>query len=540
MKSLTSFFAVPKGEGDIRVVYDATRSGLNNAIWTPNFCLPTMDTVLANADENTYFGDIDLGEMFLNYFLDSSLQPYAGVDVSGFQINEESPTKSFMRWERSLMGVKSSPFNCVRVYLFGEDVIKGDHRAIGNPFRWDKVVDNLPGTVNYDPGRPWIYKYDTMTESMANFVVSYVDDLRTGSQQGKKECDHTTHTMAAGLNYLGKQDATRKRKMASKKPGPWAGAVMEAVEGEGLYVSTSLLKWNKMKGIIQHYREVIEQAAEKSQELKIWLDRKRLEQDTGFLVHMFMAYRNLRPYLKGFYLTLNGWRFDRDDGGWQLGKRYWKEVATDIWGDETRWEDVKERRRDGEESNPELVVMVPQMRKDVAFLSEMMANPSPTKRLVRGARIANIIYGFGDASGAGFGSSWLDGSQLKGGEDENATTRIDYRFGRWGSDGEGTSSNYRELRNLVETLEEIGQQGKLAGVEVFLFTDNSTAEAAFNRGSSSSVRLFELVKKVKLLEMHHQARVHVIHVAGTRMMKQGTDGLSRGCLVEGVMKGESI
>lgn len=109
-----------------------------------------------------------------------------------------------------------------------------------------------------------------------------------------------------------------------------------------------------------------------------------------------------------------------------------------------------------------------------------------------------------------------------------------------GKDGEGKSSNFRELCNLVEALEEMGKSGNLAGVEVFLFTDNSTAEAAFNRGSSSSPLLYELVKRVKLLEMVFKAWVHVIHVAGTRMIDQGTDGLSRGCLMKGVMQGKSI
>lgn len=68
VKSLTGFFAVPKGTDDIRIVYDASKSGLNMAIWSPNFFLPTMTSVLNQADDRTYFGDIDLGEMFLILF----------------------------------------------------------------------------------------------------------------------------------------------------------------------------------------------------------------------------------------------------------------------------------------------------------------------------------------------------------------------------------------------------------------------------------------------------------------------------------------
>ena len=73
VKSITGFFDVPKGDEDIRMVYDANKCGLNKALWTPNFFLPTIDSILRNADDHTWFGDIDLGEMFLNYWLDEEL-----------------------------------------------------------------------------------------------------------------------------------------------------------------------------------------------------------------------------------------------------------------------------------------------------------------------------------------------------------------------------------------------------------------------------------------------------------------------------------
>lgn len=130
VQSLTGFFAVPKGTEDIRVVYDATKSGLNAAIWSPNFYLPTATTVLNNSDDTTYYGDIDLGEMFLNYFLDPQLRSRAGLDVTELaaELGErlEPGRRLYMRWERALMGVWSSPFNCVRAYLISEDIVRGD------------------------------------------------------------------------------------------------------------------------------------------------------------------------------------------------------------------------------------------------------------------------------------------------------------------------------------------------------------------------------------------------------------------------------
>jgi len=43
--SLTSYFSVPKGDQDIRLVYDVSKSGLNKSLWAPNFGLPMVDTL---------------------------------------------------------------------------------------------------------------------------------------------------------------------------------------------------------------------------------------------------------------------------------------------------------------------------------------------------------------------------------------------------------------------------------------------------------------------------------------------------------------
>ena len=63
---------------------------------------------------------------------------------------------------------------------------------------------------------------------------------------------------------------------------------------------------------------------------------------------------------------------------------------------------------------------------------------------------------------------------------------------------------------------------------MFPFADNSTIETAVAKGNSPSRKLFELVKRLKTLQMKYGFEIHVIHVAGTQMIMQGTDGLSRG------------
>jgi len=72
--SVTSFFSVPKGEEDIRMVYNATSSGLNDAVWGRWFALPTVETHLRAVEVGTFMADCDVGEMFLNFLLHDKIR----------------------------------------------------------------------------------------------------------------------------------------------------------------------------------------------------------------------------------------------------------------------------------------------------------------------------------------------------------------------------------------------------------------------------------------------------------------------------------
>jgi hypothetical protein len=81
---------------------------------------------------------------------------------------------------------------------------------------------------------------------------------------------------------------------------------------------------------------------------------------------------------------------------------------------------------------------------------------------------------------------------------------------------------------------------KLAGSEIFIFTDNITAEAAFWKGNLLSPLLFDLILRLRKLEMDCIMIIHVIHAAGKRMIDQGTDGLSRADHTTGAIIGRDI
>ena len=113
-------------------------------------------------------------------------------------------------------------------------------------------------------------------------------------------------------------------------------------------------------------------------------------------------------------------------------------------------------------------------------------------------------------------------------------------MGVWSASEEQESLNYREFKNAVKATEELAAQGELRDCELFLFTDNSTTESCFWRGSSHSPKLHQLVVRLRLLEMKQGLQIHLIHVSGKRMIAQGTDGCSRGFLMEGVMAGRNM
>ena len=86
--SLTPMFPGPKPPGDVRMVYDGTKSCMNEALWAPHFGLATMRYTLRSLLPGYYQCDMDSGEMFLNFWLHPFLREYAGVDVGQVRTRE--------------------------------------------------------------------------------------------------------------------------------------------------------------------------------------------------------------------------------------------------------------------------------------------------------------------------------------------------------------------------------------------------------------------------------------------------------------------
>ncbi len=48
------------------------------------------------------------------------------------------------------------------------------------------------------------------------------------------------------------------------------------------------------------------------------LNHAELRSDKGFMVHVTQAYPGMKPYLKGFHLSMETWRGGWDVEGWKL------------------------------------------------------------------------------------------------------------------------------------------------------------------------------------------------------------------------------
>ena len=347
--SLTNYFPVKKGDCDIRMVYDATKSGLNRALWTPSFALPTVESLTRQLEETAWMADLDLGDMFLNFMLDADLRPFCGVDLGPLFAEEEGDSVSWERWVRCMMGLRSSPYVCVKAMLLATEVITGDRRDSLNAYRWDRLDMNLPGSSSYDPSRPWIARIRSDSGKIAGSTVTYVDDLRS---LGETEAEywHVVHQTGSRVGYLGIQNAPRKTRPPSQTAGAWAGTIAET-SADGVGVKCSREKWNKAKGMLADMQKELDTADE--------LLHKPLEQKRGFFIHIQRTYPNLTPFIKGMHLTLDGWRVGRDEDMWKLRRK--NDEADGYWDDsEDRWVAIDV----GSAKPPQVVKPAPRLKDD--------------------------------------------------------------------------------------------------------------------------------------------------------------------------------
>eukprot|EP00957_Ditylum_brightwellii_P076904 5845578-Ditylum_brightwellii.AAC.1 len=95
-----------------------------------------------------------------------------------------------------------------------------------------------------------------------------------------------------------------------------------------------------------------------------------------------MAYPAMKPFLRGFYLTLNSWQSGRDKNGWKLLDKAYKlylELGRQTKDSEESFEDVASS--DDDENAPKLVRAQPLLKEHVTILMDMFSLLKPALRL---------------------------------------------------------------------------------------------------------------------------------------------------------------
>lgn len=173
----------------------------------------------------------------------------------------------------------------------------------------------------------------------------------------------------------------------------------------------------------------------------------------------------------------------------------------------------------------EALVLSPLAMLDLVWWSKALAAGLAARCVPQHTAHLGVAWGDGSGSGTGGTFEWVA-------PDRGPLPVMRTWMGSWSPSVHRCSSNWRELRTLVAALHP-SEHGldDLQDVQLFYFTDNSTVYHIARSGSSSSPQLHKLVQELKLLELSRGCRLDVIHVPGTTMIAQGTDGQSRGVWV---------
>jgi len=561
------YFPVKKGADDIRVVWSETEVGVNDAVFAPTFFLPTCGTVTRRMPNNAWMGDFDVGEMFHNYMLHQSDWSTHGVNFPP-ELWEEFGAKTG-RWERLPMGFCPSPYMAGRMMLRALELAKGDPKDPENPFGFVEVRLNLPMSPDYDPTEPRVSKLNAKGEP-AGDGIPYVDDGRgIGRTRGHGRA--VMRKLCSEIQHLGNQDSARKRREEAMRAGAWAGSVIFTDKGVARRFLTQE-RWDKLQSKIDWLLEALDN--EKGIPYKEFLSAR------GFLVYASMTYEFLVPFLKGVHLTADFWREGRGADGWKIhvgrktrvrhrsrsrspspsgvstpGLELDTDLEAQIMLDDVghgSWRESDDRNFNSEIQGivatgtsqeegdfvpesvddpraPEFLKAAPRTRSDLLAMKAMMPGATPVMVPVRPTRVIKLGYGFGDASGEGFGSRarFRDKAGWWG--------RKRLRRGFWCSQLAEEASNYREFRNLVDQVKDLAANEDLAGALLFIFTDNKVAESVFYKGTSHSKALYDLMLELRTLALELGFLISIVHVAGTRVIEVGVDGLSRGELQLGAL-----
>ena len=223
------------------------------------------------------------------------MKEMSGVDLRHVRLREASDLhwergrpNDFERWCRNWMGLRDSPYRSIQLLIRLKIEAYGNRWDRSNPFHWEKVIYNLPGTKNYSPGFPWVIKV-RFEGHLACEVYVHVEDIRVIGQC-RELCWLAARKFALGAmrfvpvcfrNRV--HDASRKKMFPSQEPGPWVGTICHRSRGE-IIGTVSHEKWEKTRELVKELATLVEGSAiMQEQECKVAdKTKKEMLEEKGF------------------------------------------------------------------------------------------------------------------------------------------------------------------------------------------------------------------------------------------------------------------
>ena len=203
---------------------------------------------------------------------------------------------------------------------------------------------------------------------MAGELLAYIDDLRAIGASTNHAWE-IAHWVASRIQYLGSQDASRKRRVDQ---GPWAGCIVVTTDN-AVSKTVQRSKWVKAQAYLSELNERAQLGPHTQ------FSYKRLEQIQGFFCHLGMTFDVLMPFLKGFHLTLASHNPQRNEEGWRLEMEDWlayvhDQVELDRWTEE---EANKYLERQHTVAPPSQITPVPMFFKCLDSLTKFFDRDEP-------------------------------------------------------------------------------------------------------------------------------------------------------------------
>ena len=475
---------VPKRAAGIgRVIYDMKRSRVNELLFRMPVSYPRINDVMRKLYPDAWFFETDFIDHFYHFRVRPADRKHLGI--------RRPHGAGYYRFTTLPMGCATSPYHCSRLTYAWDDAL-----AKLPPYRGAHKL-NLPGLPGYDPSAPYMYKVDGDGHACPTDSI-YVDDVHgVGPTHDKAMAALKSLMISAGSHGFGMK--YKKVRGPAQFDRAFNGFTMDSrPEFGGPKINPGNEKRDEALAMLEALRLVRQPGGGRS-----LVGRRRLAQIVGLLQSLVPGVPHGNTFLRRLYDSVHCLHLPHDE---RPGTDYDVPVSLDA----EHWKDVD------------------------WWITVLKLNDGA--RLLCNRDVRTRAH-FTDGSGRGTGGT----AQRF---DSEPLPRISFFSGTWKKSVVSMTSNWKELKSILIALrrerlaaERERRPSSLRRARIYHMTDNMVSESVLARGTSTAPRLQQLLREIAYELVMQQCELLPVHVAGARLIAQGTDGLSRGQTAVGALSG---